>query len=209
MRPFFLRTALGLAAVALVVGTAWAQTSDGGNMPQLPVGQTFKQFEFPIYQDGKLKATLNATEATGITLNRAETSNLKIDVYDNGAVTTTITSPKADLYVSEQKMRTKNTVQIERSDFEATSQDCDFDLKLKKYLLRTNVRVVLKHFDVSLNSAKGSAKTPAANVQAAPGSVPAPIVPQPARNDESLLTSPGSYSDTNSAPLQPSSPDTK
>jgi hypothetical protein len=148
----------------------------------LPVGQTFKQFEFPVYEDGKLKSTLFATEATGITLNRAEAKNVKIEIYDNGAVTTTITSPDADLYVSEQKMRTKNTVQIERSDMEATSQDCDFDLKTKKYLLRTNVKVLLKHFDIS--------STPS-NAAAPPASAP------------------DSNADTNSAPIPPSSPDTK
>src|SRR5271154_5544059 len=153
MRPLF----LSVAACVLVLGAAWAQnTGDSGNGPQLPVGQTFKQFQFPIYQSGVLKATLSATEATGITLNRADAKDLRIEIYDNGAVTTTITSPDADLYVSEQKMRTKNTVQIERADMTATSQDCDFDLKTKKYLLRTNVKVLLKHFDLSMNSANGA-----------------------------------------------------
>src|SRR5471032_1761981 len=117
MRPLL----LSLGACILVLGAAWAQnTGDSRNAPQLPVGQTFKQFEYPTFQDGKLKSTLYATEATGITLNRAETTDLKIQIYDNGAVTTTVTSPKADLYVAEQKMRTKNTVHIERADTEAT-----------------------------------------------------------------------------------------
>lgn len=200
MRPLL----LSLGACILVLGATWAQnTSDGGNMPQLPVGQTFKQFEFPIYQEGKLKATLDATEARGITLNRAETTDLKIQIYDNGAVTTTITSPKADLYVNEQKMRTKNTVQIERADMEATSRDCDFDLKTKKYLLRTNVKVILKHFDVSLNPAPGAAPLPAST------HAPVPALPHPARSNDSLFDSPGSYADTNSAPIPPSSIDTK
>jgi hypothetical protein len=181
-------------------------------MLQLPVGQTFKQFEFPVYQEGKLKATLTATEATGITLNRAETTDLKIDVYDNGAVTTTITSPKADLYVNEQKMRTKNTVLIERADMEATSQDCDFDLKSKKYVLRTNVKVTLKHFDVSSASGNGTAPAPTPAAQPADASpAPSPVSPAPVRSSDSLLTSPGSYADTNStsAPIPPPSSDTK
>jgi hypothetical protein len=171
-------------------------------MSQLPVGQTFKQFEFPDYEDGKLKATFDATEATGITLNRAEAKDVIIKIYDNGAVTTTITSPKADLYVNERIMRTKNTVQIERSDMTATSQDCDFDLKTKKYLLRTNVKVLLKHFDLSSNPANGAA--PPVSSQA-----PASASPAPVQRNESLLNSPGSYSDTNSAPIPPSSIDTK
>jgi hypothetical protein len=198
---------LSLTTFCLVLGAAWAQnTSDGGSGPQLPVGQTFKQFVYPYYQDGKLKATLDAVEARGVTLNRAEASDLKIQIYDNGAVTTTITSPKADLYVNEQKMRTKNTVQIERSDMTATSQDCDFDLKTKKYLLRTNVRVILKHFNLSLTP--GTA-TPNAPTGASTDSTPAPVAPPPARSDSSLLTSPGSFGDTNSAPTPPSSPETK
>ena len=198
MRPLL----LSLGTFCLVLGAVWAQnSSDGGTGPQLPVGQTFKQFVYPDYEDGKLKATLYASEATGITLNRAETTELKIQVYDNGAVTTTITSPEADLYVAERKMRTKNTVLIDRADLTAASQDCDFDLKTKKFVLRNNVRVVLKHFNLSMSPGTGTdaASTPA----------PAGAPPRPALNDSSLLTSPGSVGDTNSAPIPPSIPDTK
>ncbi len=207
MRPLL----LSLATVVLVLGSLWAQnSSDSGSGPQLPVGQTFKQFQFPVYQAGVLKATLSAVEATGITLNRADAKDVKIEIYDNGAVTTTITSPDADLYVNEQKMRTKNTVQIVRADTEATSQNCDFDMKNKKYLLRTNVRVVLKHFDLSTTPATGAA--PISTSAPKPAAVPpAPdsAAPQPARNNDSLLTSPGSYADTNSAPIPPPSSDPK
>ena len=211
MRPLVLI----LEIFVLIAGAVRAQNSGDSETPQLPVGQVFKEFEFPAYQDGKLKYTLYATEARGITLNRAETSDLKIDVYDNGAVTTTITSPKADLYVNDQRMRTKNTVRIERDDMEATSQDCDFDVKTKKAVLRTNVRVVLKHFDLSSQAnAPASAATTTKPVTTPPTPAPAdaaPVVPadassmQPAHNDDSLLTSPGTYADTNSVPLPPPS----
>jgi len=190
------------------LGAVWAQNAgDSGGAPQLPVGQTFKQFEYPDYENGTLKATLYASEATGITLNRAEAKNVRIEAYENGAVTTTITSPDADLYVRELKMRTKNTVDIERADMSATSQECDFDLKTKKYLLRTNVKVVLKHFDLSTNTAGSASQTP--GTAAAPASTPSPRPLQPTRSAQSLLDSPGSYSDTNSAPVTPTSPETK
>jgi hypothetical protein len=204
MRPLF----ISLAAGALAFGTVWAQTppsSEGGNMPQLPVGQTFKNFEYPYYQDGKLKFTGSAAQAKGITLNRAETTDLKIDVYDNGAVTTTITSPKADLYVNEQILRTKNTVQIDRADMVATSQDCNFDLKNKKYVLRNNVKVVLKHIDFGASPSTTAVKPRAL---ANPAAAPTPAVPRPAGPDSSMLESPGYYSDTNSAPT-PTGSDTK
>src|SRR6202012_6185729 len=97
-------------------------------------------------------------------------------------------------------MRTKNTVRIERADMEATSQECDFDVKAKNFFLRTNVKVLLKHFDVGAGSPGTPKKTPAA-----PGPLPGitPASPAHARGtpmptDDSILPSPGSYSDTNS-----------
>jgi hypothetical protein len=174
---------LSATACILVLGAVRAQnTGDSGGTPQLPVGQTFKQFEFPVYdKNEKLLYTGYAAEATGVTLNRAEAKDVKIEIYDNGAVTTTVTSPKADLYVNDRIMRTKNTVQIERADMTATSQDCEFDLKTKKYVLRTNVKVLLKHFDLSMTPSSASTSTSA----------------------------PGSSTDANSAPIPPSSPETK
>jgi hypothetical protein len=209
----------------LLAGAALAQNAGTGeSVLRVPVGQTFRQFSFPVYgPDGQLHYSFFATEATGVTINRAETTNLRIDVYENGQRTTTITSPKADLYVAEQKMRTKNTVQIERADMEATSQDCDFDVKSKKFLLRTNVKVLLKHFDVGGGSfgatktgtMRSGAKAPSATAPPGPASpmlpagttlTPLPPSETPKATDDSILPSPGAYSDTNAAPLPPSSP---
>ncbi|HEX4139695.1 MAG TPA: LPS export ABC transporter periplasmic protein LptC [Candidatus Methylacidiphilales bacterium] len=200
----------GIGACVLLASAALAQNAGGpgASAQSLPVGQTFKQFTFPVYgSDGQLRYTFFATEATGITLNRAEATNLRIDVYDNGQKTTTITSPKADLYVAEQKMRTKNTVQIERSDMEATSQDCDFNVKQKNFFLRTNVKVLLKHFDVGAGS-PGTSKSPTSSAPQATSTAPtAPLHPSGTSTsmptDESILPSPGAYSDTNAAPLPP------
>jgi hypothetical protein len=192
------------------LGDAQAQNDGGGGgMPQLPVGQVFKQFELPIYQEGTLKATVNAVQAKGITLNRVQTTDLRIQLYENGTVTTTVTSPDADLYVNqqigEQKMRTKNTVRVERADMTATSQDCDFDLKGKKYLLRTNVKVLLKHFDLSMNPGNGTAPPKTPTSAPTPANPAGPISPSAARTNPSLLDSPGAYATPDSAPPPPSS----
>jgi len=200
-----------LGAAALALGAVRAQsTGDSGNARQLPVGQTFKQFQFPDYENGVLKSTLYATEATGITLNRAEAKNLKIQLYENGVVTTTITSPDADLYVSDEKMRTKNTVKIDRADLTATSQDCDFDKKARKYVLRDNVKVLLKHFDISFTPANGATPAPASSHPSAgaPG-VTGAAGPLPAKSIAPRLNPAGSSVDTNSAPIPPSSADSK
>ena len=144
MRPLV----LSIGACICALSIAWAQSSsDANSAQQVPVGQTFVNFEFPFFENGKLKWTATASKATGITQNRAVAMDIKIKIYDNDAVTTTITSPQADIYVNERKMRSSHTVQIERSDMEATAQTCDFDLGNKKYLLRTNVKVTLKNFD--------------------------------------------------------------
>jgi len=191
MRPLILSVAAGLA----LVGGAWAQNNSG--VSQLPVGQVYKDFQFPYYENGVLKFTMTADEAKGITLSRAETTDLKIDIYENGKVTTTITSPKADLYIADRKMRTRDTVQIERADMEATAKSCDFDLAEKQYTLRTNVKVTLKNFDAGKSMPKpGDAASGSAAAGPAP-LPPAPIPPEPADNDEMLLNSPGAISSTN------------
>ena len=220
-----------LEAGLILSGICHAQSQGDSSAPTVPVGQTILKFEFPVYQEGKLHYTLAATEAKGITLNRAETTDLRIDIYDNGAPTTTITSPKADLYVAEQKMRTKSTVQIERADLEATSQECDFDVKAKKFWMRKKVSVLLKHFDMGKQSsglgatptstpapvpapqpsdmppAPAPAQLPAPAMSSTPSAPAASATPDPtpvAHGTDSLLASPGSFSDTNSAPIPPS-----
>jgi hypothetical protein len=211
MRPFLLSLSLCLLALPATV----AQTSPGGaNLPQIPFGQVYKDFQFPLYQNGQLSATFSAVSATGVTINRAETLDLKIDLYTAGKVTTTITSPKADLYVGERIMRTKNTVHIERADLTATAQSCDFDLVSKKYLLRQNVRVLLKHFDIGSESKDANSVLPRTS-SSSPGSMPeTPPPPQPDESmipipnhpGESPIDIPGASATTNAAPSSPSSP---
>jgi hypothetical protein len=202
MRPFV----LSLSACFLVLSAAWAQTtSNSGNIPQIPYGQSYDNFKFPFYESGQLKWVLSAAKATGVSLNCAEVTDMKIEVYDNGKVTTTITSPKADLYSTDRRMRTKNTVRIERSDLEATAQRCDFDLVSKQYLLRDNVRVILKNFDATSGLGPSGKHAPASPATPPPAFGPTP--PASAHASDSLLDSPGAYSNsTNAGPVSPSSP---
>ncbi len=160
----------------------------------------------------------SAAVAKGITLNRAETTDLKIELYENGKISTTITSPKADLYLTERIMRTKNTVQIERADMEATAQTCDFNQLTKKFLLRDNVKVILKNFDAKSQMPGASAPTgapaqasslPASSPAASANPAPLLMAPSslsltpagtPSRNESGLLDTPCAYSSTNAAP---------
>ena len=139
---------IALAAARAQSSASSSSPSSSSDVTQLPVGQVYKDFAYPYWENGQLKFTMSATEATGITINRAETSNLKIDLYTDGKVTTTITSPDADIYVADRKMRTHHTVKIDRADLTATAQFCDFDLAEKQYTLRDHVKVTLLHFDM-------------------------------------------------------------
>jgi len=214
MRPLV----LSIGTLVLALGAAWAQTPGGRLTPQIPFGQTFKDFHFPYYENGQLKVMLSAVSAKGTTINRAEATELKIDLYDDGKITTTVTSPKADLYIAEQRMRTKNTVLIERADMEASAQSCDFDLPNKRYQLHENVKVVLKSFDATFKTPTPGGEAPAAAPAAAPSSPAprpresAPVIPPlslvpspslPAHNSGSLLDTPGAYANTNTAPANP------
>ncbi len=102
-------------------------------------------------------------------------------------------------------MRTKNTVLIERPDMEATSQDCDFNVKARQFLLRTHVKVLLKHFDVGSGNGgpalPGAPTIPTTDVTSLPDNTPATPPPAPSPADQSILPSPGAFSDTNAAPL--------
>lgn len=159
MKPF----TLSLISCALFLGLSLAQTTDEVGSPQLPVGQTFKNFTFPSYKDGQLNYTFYAEQATGVTINRAVATNVKIELYENNVITTIITSPQADIYIGDKKLRTKNTIKIIRSDMEATAQIADFDLVTKKYLLRQNVKVILKNFNINAAvAAPGTSPNPAA-----------------------------------------------
>jgi hypothetical protein len=213
MRP--LPLSAGLWVVALVASAQTPAGSGSGNIPQIPFGQTYKDFEFPIYQNGQLSYTLKAVSATGLTVNRAQATDLKIEIYTQGKVTTTITSPNADLYVNERTMRTKNTVKIDREDLVATSQTCDFDLTTKKYLMRQNVHVVLKHFDAGaaqkkpVPTASSQPSFPSAEM-AVPALSPAtedtssPVIDPRALHNENPLDIPGASSTTtNNGPLSP------
>jgi hypothetical protein len=218
-----------LCGCGLVLGVAWAQTAQttssaggGGNggMHQLPVGQVYKDFIFPFFQNGVKTWALSAREAVGKTQNRAEAMDLKIEFYEDGKVTTTVTSPDADLFMNDRKMRTKNTVQVYRPDsvnptMQATGQSCDFDMLTKKYLLRGNVKVILRNVDTNLTPSAtvpptGTApSSPQAAVPASQAIAPTPIVPTtppsapipPSPSDTS-----NAYTPTNTAPIAPVTP---
>lgn len=206
------RAAFSLAICLLALDIAGAEPvrqgpgdPDNSSIPQIPFGQTYKNFQFPLYDGMILKAKLSAEAATGTTLNRADTTNLKIELYTNDKVTTTITTPRGDLYPAERRLRTKTGVHVVQNDLDATSDVADFDLIGRKYFLQNHVKVTLIHFDTSPKSTAPGVHpaklAPNSAATAPPGAVPilSPALPA----DNSLPDMPGAYSNTNAAPTNP------
>src|SRR5262249_41433183 len=92
---------------------ARAQTQPAGSMSAVGVGEVTRDFSFPqINEKGKVEAMLTGKEARTITANRTQISDMKIEVYDGDTVTTTITSPKCDLWNMDKTLRTRSGVVI-------------------------------------------------------------------------------------------------
>lgn len=183
MKRLFKRIVL-LSISALLAGVAVSSAqqpkpepakSPTSNMTQ---GQVTKGFTLPQYTDGKLTAMINGGEARVISVNRTEITDLRVDLYEDGKVATTITSPKSDYWNADNKMRTRFGVEIKRPDMIVTSQTMEWEIKEQRGVLRNNVKVVL----LSLDLAKpAEAPNPAAT---APLNAPAPGA-EPAASTES------------------------
>lgn len=163
---------LGISVLLAGVAVSSAQQpkpepakSPTGNMTQ---GQVTKGFTLPQYTDGKLTAMINGGEARVISVNRTEITALRVDLYEDGKVATTITSPKSDYWNADNKMRTRFGVEIVRSDMTVTAQTMEWEIKEQRGVLRQNVKVVLNSLDLAKPA---ETPNPAAS---APLGVPAP-----------------------------------
>lgn len=178
MKRLFKRTLI-LSVSALLAGVAVSSAqqpkpepakSPTSNMTQ---GQVTKGFTLPQYTDGKLTAMINGGEARVISVNRTEITDLRVDLYEDGKVATTITSPKSDYWNADNKMRTRFGVEIKRPDMIVTSQTMEWEIKEQRGVLRNNVKVVLLTLDLAKPAESPSPAATAPLNAPAPGTEPA------------------------------------
>lgn len=175
-KPHGLAT-IALCLLAAVIPAPAQQTpaqpapskSPTGGMTQ---GQVTKGFTLPQYQDGKPTAMISGEEARVISVNRTEITGLKVDLYEDGKVTTTITSPKSDYWTADNKMRTRFGVQISRADMVITAQTMEWEVKEQRGVLRQNVKVVLNSLDLAAPAASPSPNATTPITTPAPGTEP-------------------------------------
>ncbi len=155
---------------------------DDRKNPPIPVGQTNKDLMLPSYNSNReLANVFHAREAIGITPKRAHCFEVKVDLYEivkgTNSITTVVTTPEADVILGDRIMRTTNSVRVEREELIATATNADFNLETKKYVMRANVQILLKHFDIG-KAASTSNTNSAPTTPETPPPTPAPIPPE-------------------------------
>ncbi|MDD4932256.1 MAG: hypothetical protein PHO89_02165 [Methylacidiphilaceae bacterium] len=144
--PLFLLSAIVLCAwaFAFVPATAWADSAS------IPLGSVVKEFRLPQRNaQGGVDAIVTGREAHAISVNRTEIMDMKIELYDQGKIGTTILSPRCDLWKLEDRLSTQSGAVVERPDLRLTSQIMDWEVAEHRGVFRQNVRVVLFHLPLA------------------------------------------------------------
>jgi hypothetical protein len=189
MRPRARKLPLLRALALLLLGTAVlraqspsAPAPTGGPRPPqqvnaMPLGSVIKDFVMPQRNAaGDLTANVTGAEANVVSLNRTLITGLKVELYDDGKVTTTITAPTCDYWTVEKRLSGHDGVLIEKPEARITAAAVDWDFKSQVAILHRNVRVVLPKFAVGAPpAAKAAQASPAAAPRpaSAPTSTPA------------------------------------
>jgi hypothetical protein len=158
-----------LLAAVFFVGVS--SLSAQQQMSSMPLGSVVKGFVMPQRNAaGDLVANITGAQANVVSLNRTQITGLKVEMYEDGKVSTTITAPACDYWTLEKRISGHDGVLVEKADVRITAAAIDWDFKTQTAVLHRNVRVVLPQFTVGAPTAK-PAPAPAA---------PAPAEPLPA-----------------------------
>ncbi|MDD2677221.1 MAG: hypothetical protein PHP75_07125 [Methylacidiphilaceae bacterium] len=165
-----------LSAIALCSwAVASAPATARADSASIPLGSVVKEFRLPQRNtQGGLDGVITGREAHAISVNRTEIIDMKIELYDQGKIGTTILSPRCDLWKLEDRLSTQSGAVVERPDLRLTSQIMDWEVAEHRGVFRQNVRVVLFHLPLAKPSSRQSAEksTPALRPGDAPSLKP-------------------------------------
>ena len=126
-----------MMAVALLALAARAQTVDNA--------QTVSGFRVPDYDDkGNLKSELFGDYAKVLPDGVIEITQLKIDVYNKGAVDMTITAPKCAYNQKEGAAKSDSDVRISRENMVVTGTGFTWTGQNERFEILSKAKVVLK-----------------------------------------------------------------
>jgi len=158
-----------LAVAAFFAGIS--SLSAQQQMSSMPLGSVVKGFVMPQRNAaGDLVANVTGAQANVVSLNRTQITGLKVEMYEDGKVSTTITAPACDYWTLEKRISGHDGVLVEKADVRITAAAIDWDFKTQTAVLHRDVRVVLPKFTVG-------APIPAS---AKPAAAPAAAEPLPA-----------------------------
>jgi hypothetical protein len=109
------------------------------------VGSIIRGFDFPSRdpKTGKMVFRITGEKAIVMTANRIEVHQLKIEIFNNDKVGTTVQSPVSDYWRLENRLTSNTGVEIMWPGASATSKQMEWDLPKSKGTLRGNVVVVI------------------------------------------------------------------
>ncbi|WP_018291947.1 hypothetical protein [Verrucomicrobium sp. 3C] len=147
-------------AFAFAPATLWADSAS------IPLGSVVKEFRLPQRNaQGGLDGVITGREAHAISVNRTEIIDMKIELYDQGKIGTTILSPRCDLWKLQDRLSTQSGAVVERPDLRLTSQTMDWEVGEHRGVFRQNVRVVLFHLPLGKPPSPQNVKTSAPSLR--------------------------------------------
>jgi hypothetical protein len=111
------------------------------------VGSIIRGFDFPSRdaKTGKMQYRITGDKAIVMTANRIEVHKLKIEIFNDDKVGTTIQSPVSDYWRLESRRTSNVGVEILWPGASATSKQMEWDLPKSKGVLRGNVVVTIEN----------------------------------------------------------------
>jgi hypothetical protein len=126
-----------------------------------PVGTVVKGFTMPLRNEaGVMEANLTGREAKVLTVNRTRIDDLKIEIYEGEKVAVLITSPSCDFWRADNRLTTRNGVNIEREGMVIQANGMEWEYKDKRGVLRQQVKVTLKNFNLGPAAGSSPSKNP-------------------------------------------------
>lgn len=107
-----------------------------------------KNFRLPTFTvDGWRDMVLRAKEARVISPERIEVGDMQLTLYTNDAINqpeTTVSSPQAIAFPSQQRVEGHASVHVKRNDFELTGSDWTYDHLTQKITIGKNAHVIMQ-----------------------------------------------------------------
>jgi len=140
MMPFNPRLAASLCILAFLAGGGFVLAES-----EFSVGSIIRGFDFPARnpKTGKMEYRITGDKAIVMTANRIEVHKLKIEIFNDDKVGTTIESPVSEYWRLESRLTSNTGVDIQWTGAKASSKQMEWDLTKSKGVLRGNVVVVI------------------------------------------------------------------